>query len=183
MLTLADINRALDQLGPGAFIPRTRRELAVDVAAGSVRLDRDRGRAVSAPPRGPAVVVLARWRLSRGDATPAPSSAVRTALRASGVQRAVTASQPETIVPFVPGHSDDRISYPPRDGLHASADGWSCAAGGEQFEAAVVPELLVRLDRRRMSSRRPGWSSKIEWFVVGSATTLLLLFFVGVLLR
>ena len=38
MLTLMEINRALDRLGVGAFIPRT---LAAHVAAGCVRLDRE----------------------------------------------------------------------------------------------------------------------------------------------
>jgi hypothetical protein len=38
MLTLMEINRALDRLGVGAFIPRT---LAAHVAAGCVHLDRE----------------------------------------------------------------------------------------------------------------------------------------------
>ncbi len=38
MLTLMEINRALNRLGVGAFIPRT---LAAHVAAGCVRLDRE----------------------------------------------------------------------------------------------------------------------------------------------
>ena len=38
MLTLMGINRALDRLGVGAFIPRT---LAAHVAAGCIHLDRE----------------------------------------------------------------------------------------------------------------------------------------------
>ena len=46
MLTLMEINRALDRLGVGAFIPRT---LAAHVAAGCVHLDREPETAVLSP--------------------------------------------------------------------------------------------------------------------------------------
>jgi hypothetical protein len=51
MLTLIDINRALDRLGIEAFIPRTRRLHALRVAVRSrrmsVRLDSSPSRAIS----------------------------------------------------------------------------------------------------------------------------------------
>jgi hypothetical protein len=57
MLTLTDINRALDRLGVEAFIPRTRRQPVVRVDGGSVHIDRDPERAVQSPRRR--AVVLA----------------------------------------------------------------------------------------------------------------------------
>ncbi len=45
-----------------------------------------------------------------------------------------------------------------------------------------VPGVLIRLDERRISRRRPGRSSKTKWFFVGSGATLLLLFFVKLIL-
>ena len=45
-----------------------------------------------------------------------------------------------------------------------------------------MPGVLIRLDERRVPRRRPGRSSKIKWFVVGSVATLLLLFFVKLML-
>ena len=33
--------------------------------------------------------------------------------------------------------------------------------------------VLIHLDERRISRRRPGRSSKIKWFVIGSGATLL----------
>jgi hypothetical protein len=41
-----------------------------------------------------------------------------------------------------------------------------------------VPGVLIRLDKRR----QPGRAPRIEWFVVGSVATLLLLFFVRLIL-
>jgi len=77
MLTLTDINRALDRLGVEAFIPRTRRQPIVRVDGGSVPVDRDPERAVLGLPRRPAVVLPLRRRRSRDGATPAPSAAAR----------------------------------------------------------------------------------------------------------
>jgi|SRR5947199_1660333 len=51
MLTLTDINRALDRLGVAAFIPRTRRQPIVRVDGGSMPVDRDPERAVLGFPR------------------------------------------------------------------------------------------------------------------------------------
>ena len=45
-----------------------------------------------------------------------------------------------------------------------------------------MPGVLIRLDERRAPRRPPGRSSKIKWFVVGSVATLLLLFFVKLML-
>ena len=45
-----------------------------------------------------------------------------------------------------------------------------------------MPGVLIRLDERRTPRRRPGLSPKIKWFVVGSGATLLLLFFVKLIL-
>ena len=45
-----------------------------------------------------------------------------------------------------------------------------------------MPGVLIRLDERRVPRRPPGRSSKIKWFVVGSVATLLLLFFVKLML-
>jgi hypothetical protein len=50
-------------------------------------------------------------------------------------------------------------------------------------QARFVPGVVVWLDGRRISRRLPERSSKIEWFVVGSTATLLLPFFVRLLLR
>jgi len=77
MLTLTDINRALDRLGMEIFIPRTRRQLALRVAPGSVYVDRDPERAVLGFPRRLAVVVPLRPRCSRDDAIRTPSAALR----------------------------------------------------------------------------------------------------------
>ena len=46
-----------------------------------------------------------------------------------------------------------------------------------------VPGVVVPLDERRIPGRRPERSSRIGWFVVGSAATLMLLFVVRLLLR
>ena len=45
-----------------------------------------------------------------------------------------------------------------------------------------MPGVLIRLDERRISRRRPGRFSKVKWFVVGSGATLLLLFLVKLIL-
>jgi hypothetical protein len=45
-----------------------------------------------------------------------------------------------------------------------------------------TPGVLIRLDGRRISRRRPVRSGKVEWFVIGSAVTLLLSLFVKLLL-
>jgi hypothetical protein len=45
-----------------------------------------------------------------------------------------------------------------------------------------VPGVVIRLDERRAPGRRPRSSSKVRWFVVGSGTTLLLLFLVKLVL-
>ena len=47
----------------------------------------------------------------------------------------------------------------------------------------LVPGVVVPLDGWRYSRRRPGLFPKMEWFVVGSVATLLLLFFVRLFLR
>jgi len=76
MLTLTDINRALDRLGVEAFIPRTRWRLALPVARGTVHVDHDPETAVPGFPHRLAVVVLLRPRRPYDDATPVPSSVV-----------------------------------------------------------------------------------------------------------
>jgi len=45
-----------------------------------------------------------------------------------------------------------------------------------------MPGVLIRLDERRTPRGGPGLSSKIKWLVVGSGATLLLLFFVKLIL-
>jgi len=45
-----------------------------------------------------------------------------------------------------------------------------------------MPGVLIRLDERRTPRGGPGLSPKIKWFVVGSGATLLLLFFVKLIL-
>ena len=42
----------------------------------------------------------------------------------------------------------------------------------------IVPGVLIRLDDRRISNRRPGWFTKIQRFLVGSGATMLLRFVV-----
>jgi len=71
MLTLTDINRALDRLGVAAFIPRTRRQPVVLAAAPRVHDDPE-----PPVPRVLAVVVLLRPRHPRDDGPPAPSAVV-----------------------------------------------------------------------------------------------------------
>src|SRR5262249_50890805 len=67
MLTLVDINRALDRLGPLAFVPRTRPELAMYVSTAPSKPNRGRNEKKLARVAGRALGVPAQRHLERGD--------------------------------------------------------------------------------------------------------------------
>src|SRR5262249_22106157 len=67
MLTLLDINRALDRLGPLAFVPRTRPELAMYVSMAPSRPNRGRSEKNLARPPGRARSMSAQRRVEGGD--------------------------------------------------------------------------------------------------------------------
>src|SRR5262245_9092480 len=67
MLTLLDINRALDRLGPLAFVPRTRPELAMVVSMAPSRPNRGRSAKDLARPPGRARSMSPQRRVEGGD--------------------------------------------------------------------------------------------------------------------
>jgi len=67
MLTLIDINRALDRLGPLAFVPRTRPELAMYVFTAPSKPKRGRNEKNLARVPGRDLSVPAQRHVERGD--------------------------------------------------------------------------------------------------------------------
>jgi hypothetical protein len=67
MLTLLDINRALDRLGPLAFVPRTRPELAMYVSMAPSRPNRGRSEKNLARPPGRARSMSPQRSVEGGD--------------------------------------------------------------------------------------------------------------------
>jgi len=176
MLTLTGINRALDRLGVEVFIPRTRRPLAVRVDAGTVDVGRDPERAVLPIPPRLAVIVPLRGRRSSDGARPAEmhDHAGRDGLPsytiAAPVVRSVNGNPLAEVGREAPLARGRVVTF-------------RIATPVARRPQPFVPGVLIRLDERRISTGPRRRSSRIEWFVVGSAATVLLLFVVRLLLR
>ena len=231
MLTLTDVNRALDRLGVRIFIPRTRRQLAFRVAPGSVHVDRNPERVVVGLPRRPAVVVPLRHletecalrdagisgRSGQVAAIPQishdPLRFVRSRPRPAGACRGFGGlSKPRqdgsALVRGLPAPGRMRrplhlarrlLMVRPMNGNPLAESGREVAlvrgsvvifrprvriaVSAARQPPRLVPGVVVPLDGRRIPRRRPERSSQIQWFVVGSAATVLLLFVVRLFLR
>ena len=170
MLTLTDINRALDRLGVRIFIPRTR--ISHDPRIGPQQ--RQTGRRL--PRVRQCVETAAGWvgpgpKIARAwpDATAAaPGAAVAELVRPMNGNPLAESGRE---VPLVRGRV---VILRPRVRI---------AVPAARRPRRLIFGVVVPLDERRIPRRRPERSSQIQWFVVGSAATLMLLFVVRLLLR